>query len=141
MGQAIANDVKVFSDFVFKGVKLRDTRMHEPYRAYATGSQRLAKLKVLAADVLNWDIQGEDQSSVEDAQATMLLYRDQERQIEAGHGYGAYCGPNEDKEALYDVIELEGDADNEVSQLQDHLNKTIISAAETLQPTPAATFW
>ncbi|KAI7230605.1 hypothetical protein KC330_g6875 [Hortaea werneckii] len=75
VGHSIHNDIRVFSPEVFDGVATRDTQLHESYREFACGWQRLPKLSVLAQVVLGWRIQGAEHSSVEDAAATMALYR------------------------------------------------------------------
>lgn len=86
VGHAIKNDFKVFGPRVFDGVLKRDTQFLPEYRRYATGSWRLPKLSVLAKEVLGMGIQRGDHSSVEDAQATMLLYRHREAEFEALQG-------------------------------------------------------
>lgn len=53
--------------------KLRDTTQYKPFRKISMG--RTPSLKKLAAHFLKIDIQGGSHSSVEDARATMLLFR------------------------------------------------------------------
>jgi len=86
VGHAIHNDIKVFSEGVFKGIKTCDTQLYEPYREYGIGRQRLPKLAVLSVEVLNWSIQGEEHSSAEDAKAAVLLYRKSQDGIEKQQG-------------------------------------------------------
>ncbi|KAI6832078.1 hypothetical protein KC340_g7337 [Hortaea werneckii] len=91
VGHSIHNDMRVFSPEVFEGVATRDTQLHEPYREYACGRQRLPKLSVLAQVVLGWSIQGAEHSSVEDSAATMALYRKAEvlmERAQGGRGFG-----------------------------------------------------
>lgn len=88
VGHSIRNDIRVFSDGLWDGIKTRDTQLFEPYRAYAKGNQRLPKLSVLAFVILGWRIQGPEHSSVEDAQATMALYRQAEDEIERAQNGG-----------------------------------------------------
>ncbi|KAI4206721.1 MAG: hypothetical protein LQ346_000910 [Caloplaca aetnensis] len=52
---------------------IRDTSRHPAYRKFAGG--RTPGLKKLAKQVLGVDIQGGEHSSIEDARATMLLFR------------------------------------------------------------------
>ena len=114
VGRSIHNDNKVFSDHIFRGIKTWDTQLYEPYRIYAIGTQRLPKLSVLSASVLKWNIQGEEHSSVEDAQATMQLYRRAENGIEAEQRQGTdwrleygYMPPDEE-EANQEYEDLPG---------------------------------
>ncbi|KAK1093346.1 hypothetical protein LTR48_002541 [Friedmanniomyces endolithicus] len=87
VGHAIANDIKVFSEGVFDRVAVRDTQLHEPWRKeYGKAPQHLPKLAVLACYLLRKHIQGDEHSSVEDARATMLLFRKDEAAIEAAQG-------------------------------------------------------
>ncbi|KAI7479305.1 hypothetical protein KC351_g7627 [Hortaea werneckii] len=93
VGHSIHNDIRVFSPEVFEGVATRDTQMHEPYREYAYGRQRLPRLSVLAQVVLGRSIQGAEHSSVEDAAATMALYRKAEFLMEREQGEWGF-GPD-----------------------------------------------
>lgn len=86
VGHPTYNDIRVFSPEVFDGVATRDTQLHEPYREFACGRQRLPRLSVLAQVVLGWRIQGPEHSSVEDAVATMALYRKAEVLMERKQG-------------------------------------------------------
>ncbi|KAI7153701.1 hypothetical protein D0869_01479 [Hortaea werneckii] len=86
VGHAIHNDMRVFSPEVFDGVATRDTQLHESCREFACGRQRLPKLSVLAQVVLGWRIQGAKHSSVEDAAATVALYRKDEVLMEREQG-------------------------------------------------------
>lgn len=62
---------------------IRDTSKHPPYRKIAGGGS--PRLKMLAAEFLGLDIQGGAHSSVEDARATMLLYRRDKDEFEKEH--------------------------------------------------------
>ncbi|KAI7162695.1 hypothetical protein KC349_g1869 [Hortaea werneckii] len=86
VGHSIHNDIRVFSPEVFDGVVTHDTQLHEPYREFACGRQRLPGLSVLAQVLLGWRIQGPEHSSVEDAAATMALYRKAEVLMEREQG-------------------------------------------------------
>ncbi|TKA46634.1 hypothetical protein B0A54_02467 [Friedmanniomyces endolithicus] len=87
VGHAIANDIKVFSEGVFDRIAVRDTQLHEPWRKeYGKAPRHLPKLAVLACYLLRKHIQGDEHSSVEDARATMLLFRRDETAIEAAQG-------------------------------------------------------
>ena len=54
--------------------RTHDTQLFEEYRVFATGTERLPSLKVLAPAVLGRSIQVSEHSSIEDAQATMDLF-------------------------------------------------------------------
>jgi RNA exonuclease 4 len=76
VGHAVKNDVKVFPPWVFYDVELRDTQILEEYRNHsACQIQRMPKLFKLAQIFLGRPIQPKEHSSVEDAVATMELYR------------------------------------------------------------------
>ncbi|KAL4896237.1 Nop53-domain-containing protein [Aspergillus ambiguus] len=62
---------------------IRDTSKYPPYRKVAGGGS--PRLKVLASEFLGLDIQGGAHSSVEDAKATMLLYRRDKDGFEKEH--------------------------------------------------------
>ncbi len=62
---------------------IRDTSRYPPFRQYAAG--RTPGLKKLAKEILGIDIQSGEHSSVEDARATMLLYRKEKDGFEADH--------------------------------------------------------
>ena len=62
---------------------IRDTSLYPPFRQYAAG--RTPGLKKLAKEVLGVEIQGGEHSSVEDARATMLLFRREKDGFEADH--------------------------------------------------------
>ncbi|KAL8762050.1 MAG: hypothetical protein Q9184_001897 [Pyrenodesmia sp. 2 TL-2023] len=68
---------------------IRDTSRHPAYRKFAGG--RTPGLKKLAKQVLEVDIQGGEHSSIEDARATMLLFRREKDGFEREHQkrYGA----------------------------------------------------
>lgn len=62
---------------------VRDTSRHPAYRALSAG--RTPGLKKLAKEVLGVEIQGGEHSSIEDARATMLLFRKDKDAFEAEH--------------------------------------------------------
>ena len=62
---------------------VRDTSRYLPFRQYSAG--RTPALKKLAKEVLGVEIQGGEHSSVEDARATMLLFRKEKEGFEAEH--------------------------------------------------------
>ncbi|TKA38291.1 hypothetical protein B0A54_09231 [Friedmanniomyces endolithicus] len=87
VGHAIANDIKVFSEGIFERIAVHDTQLHEPWRKeYGKAPQHMPKLAVLACYLLRKHIQSDEHSSVEDARATMLLFRKDEAAIEAAQG-------------------------------------------------------
>lgn len=72
IGHAIKNDLDVLMIGHSKK-DIRDTSRFSGFRKYASG--RTPSLKKLAKEVLGVDIQGGQHSSIEDARATMLLFR------------------------------------------------------------------
>ncbi|KAL2853439.1 hypothetical protein BJY01DRAFT_232210 [Aspergillus pseudoustus] len=62
---------------------IRDTSKHPPYRKIAGGGS--PRLKILASELLGLQIQGGAHSSVEDARATMMLYRKDKDEFEREH--------------------------------------------------------
>ena len=62
---------------------IRDTARHPPFRKFAGGSS--PRLKILAAEILGIEIQNGEHSSVEDARATMLLFRREKDSFEREH--------------------------------------------------------
>ncbi|KAL4980844.1 hypothetical protein BDW66DRAFT_156006 [Aspergillus desertorum] len=62
---------------------IRDTSKHPPYRRVAGGGS--PRLKILASEFLGLNIQAGAHSSVEDAKATMLLYRRDKDEFEREH--------------------------------------------------------
>ena len=62
---------------------IRDTARHPPFRKLAGGAS--PRLKVLAAEILGVEIQNGAHSSVEDARATMMLFRRDKEAFEREH--------------------------------------------------------
>lgn len=62
---------------------IRDTARHPPFRKLAGGGS--PRLKVLAAEILGVEIQNGAHSSVEDARATMMLFRGDKEAFEREH--------------------------------------------------------
>lgn len=62
---------------------IRDTARHRPFRKFAGGGT--PKLKVLAAELLGIQIQSGEHSSIEDARASMLLFRQDKEAFEREH--------------------------------------------------------
>ncbi|MCJ1477694.1 3'-5' exonuclease [Lambiella insularis] len=82
VGHAIRNDLKA----LFLGHPerdIRDTSRYPRFRALAKG--RTPALKRLAKELLGVEIQGGEHSSVEDARATMLLFRREKDGFEHEH--------------------------------------------------------
>lgn len=72
VGHSVRNDLEVLElDHPRRDV--RDTARYPPYRAMAGGVS--PRLKVLVSELLGLEIQGGEHSSVEDARATMMLFR------------------------------------------------------------------
>lgn len=61
-------------------ILIRDTSKHKPFRELSKG--KTPGLKKLAKEVLKIDIQGGQHSSVEDARATMMLYKLHKKEFE-----------------------------------------------------------
>ncbi|KAA8649950.1 hypothetical protein EYZ11_000990 [Aspergillus tanneri] len=82
VGHAVSND---FYALLLSHPKrdVRDTSKHPPYRKVAGGGS--PRLKMLASEFLGLDIQAGAHSSVEDARATMLLYRRDKDEFEREH--------------------------------------------------------
>jgi RNA exonuclease 4 len=62
---------------------IRDTARHRPFRKLAGGAA--PRLKILAAELLGIQIQSGEHSSIEDARATMLLFRQDKDAFEREH--------------------------------------------------------
>jgi len=82
IGHAIKNDLAALLLGHSKR-NIRDTSRHPAYRALAGG--KTPGLKKLARQVLGVDIQGGEHSSIEDARATMLLFRREKEGFESEH--------------------------------------------------------
>lgn len=72
VGHSIRNDLKVLM-YSHPQRDIRDTSKHLPFRKIAGGGS--PRLKLLASELLGLKIQDGAHSSVEDARATMLLFR------------------------------------------------------------------
>ena len=83
---------------------IRDTSRYPPFRALAKG--RTPGLKRLAKEILGVEIQGGEHSSVEDARATMLLFRREKDGFEREHvkkwGRGRKRGGNAEEGSVKD---------------------------------------
>lgn len=82
VGHAIRHDL----DVIMLGHPrrdIRDTSRHPAFRALSGG--KTPGLKKLAREVLGVDIQGGEHSSIEDARATMLLFRKEKDGFEREH--------------------------------------------------------
>lgn len=82
IGHAIRNDLEVLMIGHPKR-DIRDTARHAPYRKLAGGSS--PRLKILASELLGFEIQDGAHSSVEDARACMLLFRRDKAAFERDH--------------------------------------------------------
>lgn len=82
VGHAIKNDLNVLL-LAHPQRDIRDTSKYPPYRALSKG--RSPGLKKLAQELLGITIQSGQHSSVEDARATMLLFRRDKDGIEREH--------------------------------------------------------
>lgn len=82
VGHAISNDLEALL-LSHPKRDIRDTSKHGPYRKVAGGGS--PRLKVLASEFLGLNIQEGSHSSVEDARATMFLYRRDKKTFENEH--------------------------------------------------------
>ncbi|KAL2039931.1 hypothetical protein N7G274_007334 [Stereocaulon virgatum] len=82
IGHAIKNDLAALLLGHSKR-DIRDTSRHPPFRQLAGG--KTPSLKRLARDVLGVEIQGGEHSSIEDARATVLLFRRDKDAFEREH--------------------------------------------------------
>ncbi|OJJ47963.1 hypothetical protein ASPZODRAFT_158807 [Penicilliopsis zonata CBS 506.65] len=82
VGHALRNDLDALL-FSHPKRDIRDTSKHPPYRKVAGGGS--PRLKILASEFLGLTIQEGAHSSVEDARATMLLYRRDKDAFEREH--------------------------------------------------------
>ena len=82
VGHAIKNDLEALLLSHSKR-DIRDTSRHPAFRQRAGG--KTPSLKKLAREVLGIDIQGGEHSSLEDARATMLLFRREKAGFEKEH--------------------------------------------------------
>lgn len=82
IGHAVRNDLDALL-LSHPKRDIRDTSKHPPYRKIAGGSS--PRLKILASELLGLEIQGAAHSSIEDAQATMLLFRRDKEAFEREH--------------------------------------------------------
>ncbi len=82
VGHAIKNDLEALLLGHSKR-DIRDTSRHPAFRQLAGG--KTPSLKKLAREVLGVDIQGGEHSSIEDARATMLLFRREKAGFEKEH--------------------------------------------------------
>ncbi|OLL23064.1 RNA exonuclease 4 [Neolecta irregularis DAH-3] len=62
---------------------IRDTSLHKPFRSTSKG--KTPALKKVVRETLGIEIQGGEHSSIEDAKATMLLYRSHKAEFETAH--------------------------------------------------------
>ena len=101
IGHAIKNDLEALL-LSHPKRDIRDTSRHLAYRQLAGG--KTPSLKKLARDVLGIDIQSGEHSSIEDARATMLLFRREKVNFDKEHvkKYGS------DHRRLNRVVDVEG---------------------------------
>ena len=82
VGHAVRNDLDAMK-LGHPRRDIRDTARHPPFRKFAGGSS--PRLKVLAAELLGIQIQDGEHSSIEDARACMLLFRQNKDAFEREH--------------------------------------------------------
>ncbi|CCD23318.1 putative 3'-5' exonuclease NDAI_0B02830 [Naumovozyma dairenensis CBS 421] len=83
VGHAVKHDLEALL-LSHPKIMIRDTSRHLPYRQkYAKGKS--PSLKKLTKEVLKLEIQTGEHSSVQDAQATMLLYKVSKKEFEHHH--------------------------------------------------------
>lgn len=81
VGHALHHDINFLRPINFTAYETRDTQLSPHYQNCLGTAQ--PGLKKLSEKILHWNIQGDDHSSVEDAQATMRLYLLQRDAIDA----------------------------------------------------------
>ena len=94
VGHALQFDLKVLK-LKHRSDLIRDTSKHIPLRALAGFPRNSTpSLKRLTRELLKWEIQISEHSSVEDARAAMALYRkcDKQWEKEKGNGDQSYLG-------------------------------------------------
>ncbi|ODV83583.1 hypothetical protein CANARDRAFT_29812 [[Candida] arabinofermentans NRRL YB-2248] len=80
VGHAIEHDMDAMM-LSHPRTMIRDTAKHPPFRKkYAMG--KTPSLKKLAKEILGFDIQSGEHSSVEDARATMMIYKSDKKEFE-----------------------------------------------------------
>jgi RNA exonuclease 4 len=82
IGHAIRHDLDVLMISHPKR-DIRDTARHAPYKKLSGGSY--PRLKILASELLGFEIQEGEHSSVEDARATMLLFKKDKAAFDREH--------------------------------------------------------
>ena len=82
VGHAIGHDLRALL-LSHPKRDIRDTSKHQPFRKYAGGGT--PKLRILASELLGISIQSGEHSSVEDARATMLIFRREKDAFEKEH--------------------------------------------------------
>jgi RNA exonuclease 4 len=82
VGHAIKNDLEAMM-LGHPKKDIRDTSKFSGFRKYSAG--KTPSLKKLAREVLGVDIQGGEHSSIEDARATMLLFRRHKSAFDVEH--------------------------------------------------------
>ncbi|KAJ9662391.1 3'-5' exonuclease [Coniosporium apollinis] len=82
VGHALKNDLGVLV-LSHPRRDIRDTARHPKFRALSMG--KAPSLKRLASEVLGVEIQGGQHSSIEDARATMALFREEKEAFEEEH--------------------------------------------------------
>jgi len=82
VGHAVRNDLEVLM-LTHPKRDIRDTSRFSGFRKYSAG--KVPSLKKLAKEILGVDIQGGEHSSVEDARASMLLFRRHKSAFDVEH--------------------------------------------------------
>lgn len=119
VGHALKNDLDVL---ILSHPKrdIRDTARHAPFRKTSMG--RAPALRKLAKELLGMEIQGGEHSSVEDARATMLLFRLEkdafEKEVALKFG-AAIRREQKAKEEALRKAKAKADAEEEESDLED----------------------
>ncbi|SCV00615.1 LAME_0G10924g1_1 [Lachancea meyersii CBS 8951] len=83
VGHAVAHDLQALF-LSHPRSMIRDTSRHIPFRKKYAGG-KTPSLKKLAKEVLGLDIQGAEHSPIEDARATMLIYKADRKEFERLH--------------------------------------------------------
>ncbi|EXJ84831.1 hypothetical protein A1O3_05504 [Capronia epimyces CBS 606.96] len=102
VGHAIRHDLEALM-LTHPKRDIRDTARHPPYRKLAGGGS--PRLKILASELLGFEIQEGEHSSIEDARACMLLFRRDKAAFEREHAKRWPTRPTTEQHEPVDGIE------------------------------------
>lgn len=143
VGHAIANDIRVCRPGLFDGAAIRDTQIHGHYRRHATGEQRLPKLAVLAEKELGIDdLQDEEHSSVDDARATIALWKKRRSELEAEQGDWVWNTARTEEEMCFEEDKFEiGELQQESVIFEKENSEELVTLRANMSLSNSALFW